>query len=147
MAMQEDAGTEDPKIVRELASRYLDSSIALTRTPAAFATSCGGRSEDCGSEDSHGRSLWALGTLVGRSTDPGCKSLAGQLFESALKAVPAFSSPRAWAYALLGIDGYLRAFRGDTHVQSILKLLSTRLLDLYRRTSQPDVPWFEDRLT
>jgi hypothetical protein len=64
-----------------------------------------------------------------------------------LSAAPGFSSPRAWAYALLGIDEYLRTFHGDTHIQAILKLLSGRLLDLYRRTTRLDFPWFEDRLT
>ena len=43
--------------------------------------------EERGSEDSHGRALWALGTVVGRSADPGRQSLAGQLFHAALPAV------------------------------------------------------------
>jgi hypothetical protein len=103
--------------------------------------------EDCGSEDSQGRALWALGTLWRRSHDPGARNLAGQLFRSALNATPAFSSPRAWAYTLLGIHEYLRPFHEDEHAEGILKLLSERLLNLYRRTSQTDFPWFEDRLT
>src|SRR5512145_1586687 len=68
--------------------------------------------EDCGSEDSHARALWALGAVVGRSVDPGRQSLAGDLFHAALPAVPGFTSPRAWAYTLLGIDEYLHAFQG-----------------------------------
>ena len=55
----------------------------------------------------------ALAAFLGRSKDPAGKGLAGQLFRSALHAVPEFSSPRAWAYALLGIDEYLRAFHRD----------------------------------
>ena len=70
--------------------------------------------EPCGSEDSHGRALWALGAVVGRAGDPGRHSLAGELFHAALPAVTTFTSPRAWAYALLGIDEYLRAFQGDS---------------------------------
>ena len=70
--------------------------------------------EECGSEDSHGRALWALGTVVGRSANPGRHSLAGQLFHAALPATSTFTSPRAWAFTLLGIDEYLRAFSGDS---------------------------------
>jgi hypothetical protein len=103
--------------------------------------------EDRGSEDSHGRALWALGTLVGRSDDPGKRSLAGDLFHAALPAVTGFTSPRAWAFALLGIDEYLRAFQGDSNVQAIGKALAERLLDLFRRTGDGDWPWFEDRVT
>ena len=103
--------------------------------------------EACGSEDSHGRALWALGTVVGRSGDPGRQSLAGDLFHAALPAVTAFTSPRAWAYTLLGIDEYLRAFQGDSTVEGRRQELAERLLGLFQRTSRPDWPWFEDRAT
>jgi hypothetical protein len=58
-----------------------------------------------------------------------------------------FSSPRAWAYALLGVDEYLRAFNGDTNVQAEGRALAERLLDVFRRSSDASWPWFEDRLT
>jgi hypothetical protein len=151
IALLEEAGTEDPQLVRKLRSRYLgfissafDQSTGRFRNFMSYTRNW---AEDCGSEDSQARSLWGLGSLVARSNDSGCKGLAAQLFQSALHAVPAFSSPRAWAYALLGLDQYLRAFPDDTHMQGILKLLSDRLLGLYRRTSRHDFPWFEDRLT
>jgi glycosyltransferase involved in cell wall biosynthesis len=151
MAMVEEAATEDPLIVRALTSRYLGFlSYAFNESTGRFRnfmTYNRQWNEDRGSEDSQGRSLWALGALVGRCSDPGSRGLARLLFHSALNAVPAFSSPRAWAYTLLGIDEYLRAFHGDTHVQGTLKVLSERLLELYRTTSRKDFPWFEDRLT
>jgi hypothetical protein len=103
--------------------------------------------EASGSEDSHGRALWALGTLVGRSADPGRQSLGGQLFHAALPAVSGFTSPRAWAFALLGIDEYLRAFEGDSNVQAMREALAKRLLELFRKVSSHDWPWFEDRVT
>jgi glycosyltransferase involved in cell wall biosynthesis len=147
----EDAGTEDAKLVRELRSRYLGFvSCAFNPDTGRFRNFMSYTrrwTEDCGSEDSHARSLWALGTVVARSSDCGSKSLARQLFQSALNVVPGFSSPRAWAYALLGIGEYLRVFSGDEHTEGIMKLLSERLLGLYRRTSRQDFPWFEDRLT
>jgi hypothetical protein len=84
---------------------------------------------------------------VGRSNDPGRESLAGELFHAALPAVSSFTSPRAWASALLGIDEYLNAFEGDSTVQLVRTTLAERLLGLFRATSAPDWPWFEDRVT
>jgi glycosyltransferase involved in cell wall biosynthesis len=151
MALIEDAGTEDGKGVRALAARYLAFvSHAFNHAHGRFRNFMSYSRqwlEEYGSEDSHGRALWALGTVVGRSGDPGRQSLGGDLFHAALPAVAPFTSPRAWAFALLGIDEYLRAFQGDTNVQSVRKMLALRLLDLFRRTQKSDWPWFEDRLT
>jgi glycosyltransferase involved in cell wall biosynthesis len=150
-AMLEDAGTEDVKAVRVLASRYLafvshafHQSVGRFRNFMSYSRRW---LEDCGSEDSHGRALWALGTVVGRSQQPGRQSLAGALFQAALPAMSRFTSPRAWAFALLGIDEYLRAFAGDSIVEATRQAIVERLLDLYRRTSRRDWPWFEDRVT
>ena len=72
-----------------------------------------------GSEDSHGRALWALGTVLERSQDQGLRSAAGRLFELSLPAVMEFTSPRAWAYTLLGIQAYLGSYPGDRDAQKI----------------------------
>ena len=147
----EDAGTEDVKAVRALASRYLAFvSHAFNGSNGRFRNFMSYSRrwiEECGSEDSHARALWALGAVVGRAGHPGRKSLAGQLFHAALPAVSDFRSPRAWAFAQLGIDEYLRAFRGDSIVQSMRADLSARLLELFQRTSRVDWPWFEEQAT
>ena len=62
--------------------------------------------EDSGSEDSHGRTLWALGECARRDASPSRRRWAAALFAEALPAVEAFGSPRALAFALLGLDGY-----------------------------------------
>jgi hypothetical protein len=103
--------------------------------------------EEQGSEDSHGRALWALGTVVGRSRDAGRPSLGGRLFHAALPAVRTFTSPRAWAFTLLGIQEYRRAFHGDSNVESVEQSLAHLLHDLYLRARSPDWSWFEDRVT
>ena len=70
--------------------------------------------EESGSDDCHGRTLWALGTVVGRSVTPAIRSgMVGRLFEKALPGILHTTSPRAWAFALLGIHEYLRRFAGD----------------------------------
>jgi glycosyltransferase involved in cell wall biosynthesis len=151
MSLIEEAGSEDSEMVRSLSSRYL----AFVRH--AFHDRAGRFrnfmsyqrkwTEEVGSEDCHGRGVWALGTVVGRSADPGRQSLSGHLFHAALPVVPSFTSPRSWAFALLGIAEYLRAFQGHSSVQAVQKTLAERLLDLFRRSSTRDWPWFEDRVT
>jgi hypothetical protein len=103
--------------------------------------------EKTGSEDCHGRALWGLGTVIGRSNQPGLRGAAGQLFEAALPAVSAFASPRAWAFTLLAIQEYLKRFSGDSAAQGLRADLAERLLQLRRSNRAPDWPWFEDRLT
>ena len=100
--------------------------------------------EEQGSEDSHGRALWALGTLLGRSGNPGLRGAAGRLFEFSVPAVVGFHSPRACAYALLGIQEYLHSYAGDRDAQRVRSALAQKLLDLYESVHRPDWKWFED---
>jgi len=99
-----------------------------------------------GSEDCHGRALWGLGTVLGRSRDQGLRCAAGRLFEFSLPAVMEFSSPRAWAYTLLGIQEYLDSYPGDRDAQKIRSVVSTRLLEMYESIRSPHWSWFEDVL-
>ena len=100
--------------------------------------------EEQGSEDSHGRALWALGTLLGRSGNPGLRGAAGRLFEFSVPAVVEFHSPRACAYALLGIQEYLHSYVGDRDAQRVRSALGQRLLDMYESVHRPEWKWFED---
>jgi glycosyltransferase involved in cell wall biosynthesis len=103
--------------------------------------------DDQGSEDSHGRALWALGFSVGRSPYRSFQVMSGQIFTQALPAVEEFKSPRAWAFSLLGIHEYLQRLNGDRLAHQMRDLLMTRLVELFGRTSRPDWPWFEDVLS
>ncbi|MGC2791988.1 MAG: glycosyl transferase family 1, partial [Candidatus Sulfotelmatobacter sp.] len=100
--------------------------------------------EAAGSEDCHGRTVWALGTVLGRSGDQGLRCAAGRLFELSLPAVVEFYSPRACAYALLGIQGYLDSYPGDRDAQKIRAVLAGRLLAMYESIRRPDWKWFEN---
>ena len=100
--------------------------------------------EENGSEDSHGRALWALGSVLGRSENQGLRGAAGRLFEFALPAVITFTSPRAWAFTVLGIHEYLTSFPGDRDAQKLSSVLGMRLLEMYGAIKKPSWKWFED---
>jgi glycosyltransferase involved in cell wall biosynthesis len=99
-----------------------------------------------GSEDSHGRALWGLGTVLGRTKHDGLRGAAGRLFELAVPTVIAFTSPRACAFALLGLQEYLESFPGDRAAQSTADTLANRLLDSYLANRSPEWKWFENEL-
>jgi hypothetical protein len=103
--------------------------------------------EEVGSEDCHGRALWALGVCVGRSRQRDFQFWAAQTFERALPPVSETTSPRAWAFALLGIDEYFRRLTGDRRTAQAREALTARLLELYDQTAADDWPWFEDLLS
>lgn len=100
--------------------------------------------EDAGSDDSHGRALWALGAVVGRTRREGLRHWAAALFERALPAMESSTSPRAWAFAVLGVHEYLRVFQGDLLATRWRTELAGRLLALYERVQGPDWRWLEN---
>ena len=100
-----------------------------------------------GSEDSHARALWAVGTALGRSQNEGHRHLCGLLFQRGLTPVVRFSSPRAWAFTLIAIHEYLRTFSGDRVVSQTRDALTNMLADLFRANSSPEWQWFERTVT
>jgi glycosyltransferase involved in cell wall biosynthesis len=103
--------------------------------------------EDVGSDDSHGRALWSLGKVLGHSRDAGLRGAAGRLFEAAVPATLKFTSPRAWAFCILGMQAYLDWFPGDRAIQGARNILANRLLDIYQRSHSETWRWFEKSLS
>jgi glycosyltransferase involved in cell wall biosynthesis len=103
--------------------------------------------EEVGSEDSHGRAIWALGNVLGRSQNAGLRGAAGRLFQAAIPATLTFSSPRAWAFSVLGLQAYLDWFPGDRAMQGLRNTLANRLLDIYDRSRSAAWHWFEKSLS
>ena len=103
--------------------------------------------EEEGSEDSHARALWALGVGAGRSGNDGHRKLCVQLFERALPVALDFSSPRAWAFALLGIHEFLLSLPDNEAARRARDSLTEKLLRLWKDHASLDWPWFEPRAT
>jgi hypothetical protein len=112
-----------------------------------FLSFQGGWLEEVGSEDSHGRALWSLGAVLGHANSTGLKGVAARLFGQALVATLELKSPRAWAFALLGVHEYLHRFPGDRVVIQTGQTLAERLMDLYHQTQGHGWYWFENIVT
>ena len=142
---------EGSRKVKSLATTYLAFlSYAFDRKKARFRNFMSFDRkwmEECGSEDSNGRALWALGMAVGRSRRPSFQALAGQLFNRSLPGVTEFGSPRTWALSLLGIHEYLRRFTGDRLAQQTRETLTARLMEGFGNCTGDDWPWCEETVT
>jgi hypothetical protein len=142
---------EAPKRVRALATTYagfLES--AFDSRTARFHNFLGIDRrwlDERGSEDCHGRAIWALGTAVGRSPHWSSQIRAERLFAQALPAVTGFTSPRAWAFSLIGIHEYLRRLKGDRLAQDVREELTGRLAAIFDQVAEPGWIWFENSLT
>jgi len=103
--------------------------------------------EDNGSDDSHGRALWALGTVLNHSSTHAFNSMAAWLFEQTLPAILQTTSPRAWAFALIGIYEYSQKFAGDRRAGQVRDELAGRLLTLYQSNRTDEWRWYEKELS
>jgi glycosyltransferase involved in cell wall biosynthesis len=102
--------------------------------------------ESVGSEDSHGRALWALGVMAGWGLNSGQVSLATKLFHDALPALETFSDSRAIAFPILGMQAYLRQHDNDQQVLKLLASLGYRLQARFREHATEDWQWHESML-
>jgi glycosyltransferase involved in cell wall biosynthesis len=103
--------------------------------------------EKTGSEDSHGRAVWALGEAASMCDQEEIRAFAVSLFKKALPAVGELTSSRAWAFSLKGLYAYQKRYKGDSDVRRMMELLSEKLFALYRQNSQEDWPWVADTVT
>ena len=103
--------------------------------------------EDVGSEDCHSRVLWSLGYTIFQVPSTAILSLSNQLFKQGLRCCVEFSSPRAWAYGILGCLYYLRRFGGDTETKSTIIELGRRLSKMYTGNRTEEWLWFENVIT
>ena len=103
--------------------------------------------EQAGSEESQGRALWALGTGMARSHDEGRQRLCARLFDQSLTQVEAFSSPRAWAFTLLGIHECLQVAPDHARAKDVRHWLTAHLVRIWHQSATEAWPWFESNTT
>ncbi len=142
---------EEPSLLDHMATRYLAFLTASLDPESArfrnFMSHDRRWLEKAGSEDSHARALWALGVGTGRSRNDGHQRLSVHLFELGLPPVVSFTSPRAWAFTLLGIHEYLGKYPSKAKVLEAREVLTAKLVDLWNRCATEDWPWFETSAT
>ena len=102
--------------------------------------------EPAGSEDSNGRTLWALGMAAARASSPAVRAWALQLFEEAARYADELVAPRAKAFAALGGYELLQARPDHDLARWLLEQSAEQLMQLHFRYSREGWDWFEPEL-
>ena len=96
------------------------------------------------SEDCCGRMIWAAGQLVSEPPNDSLANLGTEIFHQAFNLVNNFTSPRAWAFSILGGVSYLRQFVGDRNAKLTCHKLGKKLLELFKNNMSEGWVWGED---
>jgi len=99
--------------------------------------------ESEGSEDSFGRSLWAIGATAAEARNPNMRRWALNLFDQVAPHALSLTSLRTWAFALLGADAVLRQHRDHPIAWQLVREFGGRLLAELRREQRESWTWFE----
>jgi len=100
-----------------------------------------------GSDDSQGRTLWALGHLIAHAPSNSIRALARELFVRDQAAFDTFHAPRSWAFAILGLHYYLRQYGDDQTMRKRLIDMTSRLDKAFVGNDSEAWPWCEDTIT
>lgn len=104
--------------------------------------------ENIGSEDSQGRTIWALGCVMASTHNSNTLGYTQDLFQNSLEIIPELKHPRAISYALLGVTEYLSVYTHNTEVRNILEYETKRLFDFFAKNIEnPEWPWFDNLVT
>jgi hypothetical protein len=102
--------------------------------------------DEVGSEDSFGRTIWALGYLLGNAPNDAYYQTGKSIFFQASPNFEKLQSVRGIANTMVGISYYLRSNQTDDSMTERLRNLSYKLIKLYEENSTNDWKWFEPLL-
>ena len=103
--------------------------------------------EEFGSEDSHGRALWALGHVARHHSSVEVQAAALKTFRSAAPVTSLFNSPRAWAFTILGLTNYLEVAPKDRFAETLRNKLVAHMDRLFHQSAGVGWEWFELSVT
>jgi glycosyltransferase involved in cell wall biosynthesis len=99
-----------------------------------------------GSEDSFGRTIWALGYLLGNAPNDAYYQTGKSIFFNASPNFEKLQSVRGIANTIVGISYYLMNNPSDDSMMERLRNLSYKLIKQYEENSSADWKWFEPLL-
>lgn len=96
--------------------------------------------------DALGRVLWAFGNAIAKPPSASYLSIIKDVFDRTVKNASS-EHPKSLAYAILGMNYYLKQFPGASEIKRQMTLTADRLLRHYNDSRYPDWHWFQDILT
>jgi glycosyltransferase involved in cell wall biosynthesis len=98
------------------------------------------------SDDSFGRTIWALGYTIYKMKDEKLKEKARQMFLKAFDRISSLETTRSMAFSLCGLAYYCKD-NPNQEAMYLIKTLADRLVELYDEEAGEDWEWFESFLT
>ena len=103
--------------------------------------------DEVGSEDSFGRTIWALGYLLSNPPNYSYYQSSESIFKKAVPVFDKLKSIRSIANTIIGISYYLKRNPADDSMTELLSRLSKKLVESYETNSSDSWRWFEPFLT
>ncbi|MDB5008044.1 MAG: hypothetical protein JWP45_2437 [Mucilaginibacter sp.] len=103
--------------------------------------------DEIGSEDSFGRTIWALGYLIGCSANNSYREFAMEIFHRSFPHFKSLTHLRGMANTIIGISLYLKAVPGDDGMINEMVNLTQPLIDAYEYHQSENWQWFEEKMT
>ncbi len=100
-----------------------------------------------GSEDSFGRTIWALGYLISHSPKLSYKEFGTELFGNSVRHFDKLIHLRGIANTIIGISYYLKSHSSDEKMLQKMNKMAGKLTDAFTANSEDHWPWFENTLT
>jgi len=103
--------------------------------------------DEVGSEDSFGRTIWALGYLIGCAASNSYREFATELFHRSFSHFKSLKHLRGMANTIIGICLYLKVVPGDEGMVNELIRLTQPLIRAYEANRSDEWQWFEEKMT
>jgi uncharacterized protein YyaL (SSP411 family) len=102
--------------------------------------------DDLGSEDSFGRTIWALGYLLNNAPNDAYYQIGKEVFFNATPNFEKLQSIRGIANTMIGVCYYLKTNLTDDSMTERLRSMAHDLIKHYEENESDDWNWFESLL-
>ncbi|MGQ1786288.1 MULTISPECIES: glycosyltransferase family 4 protein [unclassified Saccharicrinis] len=102
--------------------------------------------DEVGSEDSFGRTIWALGYLMANAPNDAYYQTGREIFYNAIPHFNKLTSIRSIANTIIGLCYYLKTSPGDDSMTERLRTMTHKLITHYEQNDSKNWHWFESLL-
>ena len=103
--------------------------------------------DQTGSDDSFGRTIWALGYLIRYAPNDSILQIGHEMFVRSIGWFNELKHVRGWANTILGLYHYIKKYPDREEFSLRLNDLSKKMAAAFYKFSEDDWYWYEDILT
>ncbi|MDA3867929.1 MAG: glycosyltransferase family 4 protein [Salinivirgaceae bacterium] len=103
--------------------------------------------DEVGSEDSFGRTIWALGYLLGYAPNDAYYQTGKEVFFNAVPNFEKLQSIRGIANTIIGVCHYLKSHPNDDSMMERMRNMAKKLTTHYKENESDNWKWFESQLS